>query len=74
MRPLKIDTGRVQELLAQLASKDEATWKKAFVELEYFDARLAIDLETLMNTVTAAPARQRMVEVLSGRAPPGLNG
>jgi hypothetical protein len=74
MRPLKIDAERVKELLAQLASKDEAIWKKAFVELEYFDARLAIDLETLMNTVTAAPARQRMVEVLSGRKAETLAG
>jgi hypothetical protein len=74
MRPLKIDAERVKELLAQLASKDEATWKKAFVELEYFDPRLAIDLETLMKTVTEAPARQRMVEVLSGRKAETLAG
>jgi hypothetical protein len=74
MRPLKIDAERVKELLAQLASKDEATWKKAFVELEYFDPRLAIDLETLMKTVTQAPARQRMVELLSGREAESLAG
>jgi len=49
----------------------EATTKRsgspAFEQLEYFDPRLAIDLVTLMAEVKEAPARQRMVEVLSGR-------
>ena len=74
LRPLKIDPEQVNALLGQLASNDEAIWKKAFVELEYFDPRLAIDLETLMKTVTEAPARQRMVEILSGRAAESLAG
>ncbi len=74
LRPLKIDAKEVNRLLAQLGSNDEAVWKKAFEELEYFDPRLAIDLETLMNTVTEAPARQRMVEVLSGRPAESLAG
>jgi hypothetical protein len=74
LRPLKIEPEQVNALLGQLASNDEAIWKKAFVELEYFDPRLAIDLETLMKTVTEAPARQRMVEILSGRAAESLAG
>jgi hypothetical protein len=67
MMPLKIDAERVKALLAKLNSDKEEVWKTAFEELEYFDPRLAIDLETLMADVTEAPARQRMIEVLSGR-------
>jgi hypothetical protein len=66
LKPLKIEPDQVRALLAKLASHDERVWKPAYEELEYFDPRLAIDLETLMNEVTEAPARQRMVEVLSG--------
>ena len=68
MKPLKITAEQVNALLAKLGSDKEETWKPAFEELEYFDPRLAIDLETLMANVTETPARQRMVEVLSGRA------
>ncbi len=74
MQPLQIDQQRVRSLLVSLGNENEATWKAAFEELEYFDPRLAIDLETLMKEVTEAPGRQRMVEVLSGREPDSLAG
>jgi hypothetical protein len=67
MKPLKIDVEQVKSLLVMLGSDDEAVWKPAFEHLEYFDPRLAIDLETLMRDNLEAPSRQRMVEVLSGR-------
>jgi formylglycine-generating enzyme required for sulfatase activity len=70
MRPLKIDAGQVKTLLLKLGSDKEEVWKPAFEELEYFDPRLAIDLETLMKDVTDSPARQRMVELL-GSEPAG---
>src|SRR5262249_44727597 len=71
---LRIDAKRVKALLAALASDKEMVWRPAFEELEYFDPRLAIDLETLMNDVTEAPARQRLAEVLSGRPAGSLAG
>src|SRR4051812_3399768 len=37
LRPLKIDAAQVTALLEQLGSDNEAAWKKAFTELEYFD-------------------------------------
>ena len=46
----------------------------AFEELEYFDPRLAIDLETLMDRYKESPGRQRMVEVLSDREAGQLAG
>ena len=67
LKPLKIEVEEVTKLLSKLDSDDEKVWKAAFEELEYFDPRLAIDLETLMENVSTKPLRQRMVEVLSGR-------
>src|SRR5437867_6374919 len=58
LRPLKIDAERVQLLLVNLGSDDEQTWKSAFEELEYFDPRLAIGLEMLMEDIRTSPARQ----------------
>jgi hypothetical protein len=74
MSPLKIDDDQVRALLAKLASDKEEVWKPVFEELEYFDPRLAINLQTLMKDVTKAPARQRMVELLSGRSMGSLEG
>lgn len=67
LKPLKLDGDRMKDILVQLASEDEKTWKAAFEELEYFDPRLALDLPTLMNVVQASPVRQRITEVMSGR-------
>jgi hypothetical protein len=74
LRPLKIDAEAVKALLLKLGNEDEAVWKAAFEELEYFDPRLAISLETLMDDVTDSPARQRMIELLSGRPAGSLEG
>jgi hypothetical protein len=74
LKPLTITVERVQTLLANLGSDTEKIWTAAYEELEYFDPRLAIDLETLMADVTTSPARQRMVEILSGRTRGSLDG
>jgi hypothetical protein len=74
MKPLTISSGGVKRLLLKLNSADEHVWKPAFEELEYFDPRLAIALPELMERVTEAPARQRMVEVLSEWASGSLEG
>lgn len=74
LKPLTLDAEHLTDLLKLLASEDEAVWKPAFAELEYFDPRLAADLETLMDGVLVSPVRQRMVEVLSGRDAGSLAG
>jgi hypothetical protein len=74
LKPLKIDSGKVKALLLKLGNANEQVWKPAFEELEYFDPRLAIDLQELMDRITKSPARQRMVEVLSGRKAGSLAG
>jgi hypothetical protein len=74
LQPLAIEAEKVRALIDWLGSDDEAVWKGASEQLEYFDPRLAIDLETLMREVLETPARQRLVEVLSGRAAGSLAG
>src|SRR5205823_6643650 len=74
LKPLTIDADRVRALIAKLGSGEDAEWKPAWEELSYFDPRLAIDLETLMKEVTQTPARQRLVELLSGRSAGSLAG
>jgi hypothetical protein len=74
MKPLTISSGEVKALLLKLGSANEAVWKPAYEELEYFDPRLAIGLQALMDRYTETPARQRMVEILSGREAGSLKG
>ena len=74
MKPLTISSGQVKALILKLGNASDEVWKPAFEELEYFDPRLAIDLETLMDRYKEAPTRQRMVEVMSGRAANSLKG
>ena len=74
MKPLTISSGQVKALLLKLGNDNESVWKPAFEELEYFDPRLAIDLQTLMDRYTESPARQRMVEIMSGREADSLKG
>jgi hypothetical protein len=74
MKPLTITSGQVKALLLKLGNTNEAVWRPAFEELEYFDPRLAIELQTLMDRYKEPPTRQCMVEVLSGRPAGQLNG
>jgi len=74
LMPLKISGTKLDSLLTQLASAKKEIWQAAFEELDYLDPRLAIELETLMNKVTDGPARQRLVELLSGWPTGSLTG
>ena len=74
LQPLKLEQKRCEELLKNLGSDDEKTWKSAWDELDYLDPRLAIDLLTLMNDITENPARTRMVELCSQRKADSLAG
>ena len=57
LKPLTISSAQVKALLLKLGNTNEAVWKPAFEELDYFDPRLAIDLETLMERYTEYPVR-----------------
>src|SRR5262245_53305321 len=74
LKPLKLTSGQAKALLLKLGSEEETVWKPAYEELEYLDPRLAIDLPTLMDRYKESPARQRMVEVVSGRPMGSLKG
>jgi hypothetical protein len=72
--PLSISEDDVKKLIADLNSDDEGVWKPAFEKLEYLDPRLAIGLETLMDTVLEPLARTRLTEILSDRPAESLRG
>jgi hypothetical protein len=72
--PLKLDADRCTQLLKELGSDDEKTWKAAWDELDYLDPRLAIDLQSLMKSNTENPAHSRMVELCSDRDADSLAG
>jgi hypothetical protein len=74
MKPLTITRERVHSLLKDLGREDEKVWRRAFEELDYFDPRLVIDLETLMRDITEPLVRTRMVELMSARPPDLLKG
>jgi hypothetical protein len=74
MKPLTIDPLRIQELLIDLGSKKEETWKAAFEELDYFDPRLEFELEALMKLVETIPGRPRLVAILSNNKLEYLDG
>lgn len=69
LQPLKLTDDRLETLLGDLQSSDDGVWQSAFQELEYFDPRLASGLEDLLrlDSMNQAPARNRLVAVLSGR-------
>jgi len=74
LQPLKLDAHQCRQLLKELGSEDEKVWKAAWEKLDYLDPRLAIDLQTLMDEVTAVPARTRLVELCSPRKADSLAG
>lgn len=74
LKPLSIDGDAVNALLEKLGSDEEEVWTAAYEELEYFDPRLAFELEELMRDVTDPVTRQRMVEIMSGRERGSLAG
>lgn len=74
LQPLELQADQCKRLLKELGSDDEQVWRAAWETLDYLDPRLAIDLETLMENVTEAPARTRLVELCSGRKADSLAG
>ena len=57
LTPLKLSSVQARTLLLKLGNDNEAVWKPAFEELEYFDPRLAFDLKILMDRYTESPAQ-----------------
>jgi hypothetical protein len=70
LKPLLLSADRLEKLLVDLGSERPQEWQAAFCELEYFDPRLAMGLEEVMDlgSVQTSPARNRVVAILSGRS------
>jgi hypothetical protein len=69
LKPLKLDALHLKAYLLRLGSDNEKLWKQAFEDLEYFDPRLAMDLESLMGRVTESPTRERLIALLTYGSP-----
>jgi hypothetical protein len=69
LKPLKLSKDRLTALIQQLGSKDDSDWRDAVRELEYYDPRLAMNVEELMalDSVQTYPIRHRLVDILSDR-------
>jgi hypothetical protein len=74
LTPIKLDEDDLQGLLDALGSQDETVWKPAYETMRYLDPRLAMDLTTLMKTVTDFDTRARLVAVLCDAAPDAYEG
>jgi RNA polymerase sigma factor (sigma-70 family) len=65
LKPLILTEERARKLIANLGSEKDDAWKPAFEEMQYFDPRLAIGLEALMDDVKDDLPRQRLTAVLA---------
>ena len=64
MKPLIIEEETVKKRIADLASDDDKVWKPAFETFEYFDPRLAVNLQAAFDQSTPGLGRQRLVAVM----------
>ena len=69
LKPLTLTQDRLTTLIQQLSSKDDREWRNAVGELEYYDPRLAMNVEELLalDSVQSYPVRHRLVDILSDR-------
>ena len=65
--PLNLTPEEVAAPLIDLSSPDEPTWRAAYEKLDYFDPRLAVELQPLFDSVDDPLGRPRLVALLSGR-------
>ena len=65
LKPLKLDQKELDSLLDALGSDDAKVWAPAFEKLGYFDPRLNVNLETLMNSAETTVRRNHLVELLN---------
>jgi len=69
LKPLKLSEERAKELLANLGSDDEKTWKAAYEELSYLDPRLALDLTGVLGASKGQAFDERLAALLCKQVP-----
>lgn len=65
LKPLKLEQKDLDDAMKDLASDDETVWKPAFEKLSYFDPRLVVDLDTLMQNTQEPAAKTRLASILN---------
>lgn len=67
LKPLTLTEKRAKELIADLGSEKEPTWKAAFEELSYLDPRLVLRADDIMGESTGQVHDERLAAVLNNR-------
>lgn len=67
LKPLKLTEERAKELLADLGSEDEKTWKAAYEELSDLDPRLALNVPDIVKDSKGQAYDERLSALLDGR-------
>lgn len=66
VKPAEMSEKEAKALIADLGSKDEITWKKAFRDLRYRDVRLAMTLSEAWDEAKAEVQRVRLAHAMFG--------
>jgi hypothetical protein len=69
LKPLTLTEDRAKELLADLGSDDEKTWKAAYEELSYLDPRLALSVPGVVKDSKGQAHDERLAALLYCRPP-----
>lgn len=72
--PVKLTEAQLAPLLVELGSNDDDTWRAAYEKLQYFDPRLAIELQELIDKTEDPRTLTRLIEVLSSGERGSLQG
>lgn len=60
MKPAELSEQEAKKLIADLGSKDEATWRRAYLDLYFRDVRLAMPLGEALDEATTELQRERL--------------
>jgi hypothetical protein len=68
LQPLNLTGDRLHLLLGDLQSSDDDVWQSAYQELQYFDPRLALKIDELLelDSMKRSPGRNRLAAILIG--------
>lgn len=66
MKPAELSEKEAKQLIADLGSKDEATWKRAYRDLYFRDVRLAMPLSEALDEATTEVQKARLTLAAKG--------
>ena len=64
LKPLKLEQAELEEMVKALGSDDEKVWKPVVERMQYFDPRLAMEVEPMLELADNITAKRRLIEIL----------